>query len=375
MGRSDSEATGTSARDASVGRESGDGGRATRRERPRSDVDGEGADGVERVQRGGDDLPLDPADLEHWLTEWVLLSGSRLYVGALGAAVAFVVVALLELAGAVSLAETSALVAVFGGFLGGNLTLVTVVVSINQLLLSREFKGPGELRTQLDNVIEYREGVEASAGRVAPVEPFTFLQLLFDNTRQEAQQLGGLTFNGTPPDARRDIDSLVTSITTHIDLIDSLLDRAGTSTFDVLSVTLSTNYARQINRIRHVRSDYGDELSEPVMDSLEQLCERFQDIDIARQYFKSVYLQEELSALSRTLLFVGGLAELVAVVLLLVFTGPLGSTIPQPALLATLPVAVAICFLPLSVLTSVILRSATVTRRTAITLPFATPEE
>jgi hypothetical protein len=111
------------------------------------------------------------------------------------------------------------------------------------------------------------------------------------------------------------------------------------------------------------------------MDSLDELCQRFQDIDIARQYFKSVYLKEELSALSRTLLIVGGVAELVAVVLLLGFTGPIGAAVPRRVLLAFLPVAVAVCFLPLSVLTSVILRSATVTRRTAITLPFTTAEE
>ena len=38
----------------------------------------------------------------------------------------------------------------FSGLIDGNLTLITVVVSINQLLLGREFKSPGTLESQIE---------------------------------------------------------------------------------------------------------------------------------------------------------------------------------------------------------------------------------
>ena len=316
-----------------------------------------------------------PSDQEGRWVEWLLLDGDRLYIAVGGSALVLVTFALLELAGLVPLRGSQGLFYLFGGLVSGNLTLVTVVVSINQLLLGQELHTPGELRSQIGNVIEYRRDVEDAAGRVAPVEPLAFLRVLFENTRQEAQRLGGLTFDGTPPEEHERIQEIVDDVTEHMDRIDGLLDESTTSTFDVLSVTLATNYAREINRIRRLRATHGDALSEPIMDSLDRLVDRFQDVDVARQYFKSIYLQEELSSLSRVLLYAGGIAELAAASLLLSFTASSGSPLPRPALLAVLPVAVAVGFLPLAILASFVLRIATVTKRTAAIIPFTTPEQ
>ncbi|QLG29493.1 hypothetical protein HUG10_11490 [Halorarum halophilum] len=315
----------------------------------------------------------EPPDAERRWIDWLLLDGDRLHVAVGGSMIPLVTFALLELAGVVPLQRSGGLSYLFGGFVSGNLTLVTVVVSINQLLLSQELQTPGELRSQIEHVIEYRNEVEDAAGRIAPVEPLAFLRLLVENTRQEAQCLGGLTFDGTPQAAREEIEELVDNVTEHMDHVDDLLKRSGTGTFDVLSVTLATNYARQINRIRQLRSAHGEELPEPVMDSLDRLVDRFQDVDVARQYFKSIYLQDELSSLSRVLLYAGGLAEVVAGAVLLSFTASNGSPLPRPVLLVVLLVAVAVCFLPVALLASFVLRIATVTKRTVATLPFTTP--
>ncbi|QLG60868.1 hypothetical protein [Halorarum salinum] len=307
--------------------------------------------------------------------EWFLLGGNRLLIAALGVLLFLVAVASLERSGLIPLDEVGGLTYLFGGFVSGNLTLVTVVVSINQLLLSRELQEPGELRSQMDDVVDYRRDVEEAAGHVAPVEPLEFLRMLFDNTQQEAQRLGGVTADTVETERREEIDDLVASVTEQMDRVDGLLERSGTGTFEVLSVTLTTNYARKINRIRRIRSRHGDELPQPVMDSLDRLVDRFQDVDVARQYFKGIYLQEELSSLSRVLLYTGALAEAVAAVLLLSFTGSGISSIARQTLSAVVPVAVAVCFLPLAVLASFVVRTAIVTQRTTTTLPFTTPEQ
>lgn len=115
--------------------------------------------------------------------QWILLTGDRRVValGFVGLFAAFFV--LLETLGFVPLADTQALFYAYSSLIGGNLTLITVIVSINQLLLSRELQTPNEVRTQIESVVEYRETVESATNEVAPVKPQGFLRLLLEATR------------------------------------------------------------------------------------------------------------------------------------------------------------------------------------------------
>jgi hypothetical protein len=311
---------------------------------------------------------------ERGIREWLLLDGHRLTVAGLVAAAFLGWFVALDLLGLVPLGDVQATFYVYSGLIGGNLTLVTVVVSINQLLLSRQLESPGELREDIEQVVDYRETVEDAAGEIVPVQPMGFLRILIENTREEAQNVGGLA-TGTTSEAHEEIDGLVTRLTEHFDRLDDLLQRSGTGTFAVLSTTLSTNYARDINRIRRLRSAYGEELDEPIHERLGRLVERLEEIDVARQYFKSIYLQQELSKLSRVLLYAGLPAEAVAVAMLLALTADPGTALAHGQLRAAVPASLAVAFLPLAVLVSFILRTATVTQRTAPTVPFTTPEQ
>jgi len=93
-------------------------------------------------------------------TKWFFLTGDRLSI-----AVGLVVVlgcffGILVWFGLVPIRNTQALFYAYSGLISGNLTLITVVASINQLLLSRELNTPGEHRTQMEHVIEYRTEIE-----------------------------------------------------------------------------------------------------------------------------------------------------------------------------------------------------------------------
>jgi len=94
---------------------------------------------------------------------------------------------------------------------------------------------------------------------------------------------------------------------------------------------------------------------------------------MARQYFKSLYLQEELSSLSRVLLYAGFPAEVALVLALLGFTAAEGTALTHYSNVL-MPVVVGIAFLPLALLLAFIVRIATVTERTAATIPFTTPK-
>ena len=315
------------------------------------------------------------AAAERGLKEWLVFDGDRLAVAGVvivGLLAWFVAI---DLLGFVPLTDIQALFYAYGGLISGNLTLVTVVVSINQLLLSRELESPGDLRTDIEQVIDYRRGVEEAAGTVAPAHPMGFLRILVENTREEAQDVGGLATSTTTQEAHDAIDEFVTGLTEHFDQLDELLQRSGTGTFGMLSATLTTNYAQEINRIRQLRAEYDDELDEQTHERMERLVEHLEEIDVARQYFKSIYLQQELSALSRILLYAGLPAEVIAVTMLLALSAEPGASILFGYLHAAIPVTLAVAFLPLALLVSFILRTATVTQRTAATVPFTTPEQ
>jgi hypothetical protein len=325
------------------------------------------SDGAGRARTGGD---------SRWSTfvEWVLLTGNRtlVAVGIAGTLAASLLA--LEVAGAFPLSNLQIVSRLYQGLLVGNITLVTVIVSINQLLLTRELQAPGELRTQMEDVADYRREVEEAAGEIAPVQPLGFLRLLVDATRQEARRLGTFATDGGVTEGRAEIDTVVTTLIDQLDEIDALLSESDTSTFSVLSVLLETNYAIQINRLRQLKADHGTAFSDAVHESIDGLIGRLHEIDIARQYFKAVYLEQELSALSRGLLYAGLLAEAATIAALLAITGSAGGA-PILPLRVLVPVTVTISLLPLSILASVIFRTATVTRLTAATLPFTTPEQ
>ena len=133
-------------------------------------------------------------------TEWVLLTGPRSVVtlgialligGSLG---------VLYPLGMAPFEDVQTLSLVYNGLVVGNITLITVVVSINQLLVSRELRTPGELESQIADVIDYRSEVESATDDVAPVRPRGFLRLLADRPGPRPSGLAdspGVT-NGRP---------------------------------------------------------------------------------------------------------------------------------------------------------------------------------
>lgn len=308
-------------------------------------------------------------------TDWFLLDGNRGTVAALTALALFAFLAAVSLSKFTPLRKSQPLFYVFSGMLSGNLTVITVVVSINQLLLSRELRTPSQLRSQIDGVIEYRRDVEASAGTLAPVEPQGFLRLLYENTRKTAQQLGGLALSEADPTVYEEVDDVVTRLTEHADHVDKLLQERDTSTFDVLSVTLSTNYARDIHQLRRIRSRHGGELPEDVDDSITTLVDQLRNIDIARQYLKTIYLQEELASVSRILFYVGLPSIAIVATGLYLFTASAGASVSRSTLSVVLPAITTVGLVPLVTLFAFVVRIATVTQRTVATIPFTTPNE
>lgn len=305
-----------------------------------------------------------------FVLDWVLLTGERLAVaGALLAAIAAAFFAL-ELLG-VAFGSGGSYATLFNALLGGNLTLLTVVLSVNQLVLSRQLASPGEVRHRMESVSEYRDDIRRLTDEgVVPVEPAAYLRLLIETTLDRTRDVeASLPRGRCDEEAYDEVTDLVDEFEEYSTHILTLLDESEVGVFPALSAVLDADYGRFIHDAREIRIRRADALPDEASETLTEVVESLRQLDIARQYFKSLFMQQELSTFSRHLLAVGVPAVVVAVVVLVV-PGAGAALFASNSLLGLSTLVVALELAPVAVLFAYILRIATVSFRTASIVPF-----
>ncbi|UPV73649.1 hypothetical protein M0R89_14015 [Halorussus limi] len=303
---------------------------------------------------------------------WLLVRGDRsVVVAGILAGVLLAVVAILWTMGYPAVRSASPVYFLLSSLVTGDLTLVTVVLSINQLVLSRELGAPGTLSERIQGAREFRAEVEESTETsVAPKSPSQFLRFLHGKVESETQRLADAAADAPDESLRERLGDLEESLSADVALVNRTLDSEN-GIFDVVAATIATNHGSQLHEITAIRTDCGDSLSEDLGDLLDDIETRLLQIDVARNYFETVYVQKELAYLSRLLLYVG-LPAIVFDGLALVFYNALGPTpVPPPVVYAVLTVAFTVGFAPLAILFAFVLRLAWVAQRTATVAPFS----
>jgi len=304
------------------------------------------------------------------LLDWLFIDGNRLVVTAgLTGLTYLVLLAANALIGPIAREETSPIFYLFSALVGGNFTLITIVISVSQLVVSRQLGTPGQIRDQIESTNNFRESIEETSDiDVAPVTPTEFLHILLQSaaelTRTVTQEI-----EQSEGDPWEELTDAVDQLAAHVGRVEKQISKSDVTVVSALAVTLDTNYSADIYQLRSIRAQYGEELSEEVMDCLDTLVVRLQQIDIGRQYMKTLYMQDELSKLSRSLLYVGVPALLVSVYMLRAFAVGF-ETLSPDVLFAFVPLAITISLAPLLVLVAYILRLTTVARRTIAITPF-----
>jgi hypothetical protein len=317
-------------------------------------------------------------DVENPVTRWLFVTGNRLVVAA-GLSLLFVALtALLVAFGLVYVGPGSYLpTALASGLLSGLLTLLTVVLSINQLILSRLFGSAGDLSDQLDGTLEYRRTVEDIADvDVSPNRPNAFLGLLGDTLMRRAGEFErGVERAAVELDAGDDAGSYAAAVTNYGDHL-STADRLDDA-LKVLLITLGTEYADHLETARKFEHRYGETLPEEAGDALDDVLELLKAVATMRQFFKTLTLQQELAMLSRRLIYTGVPAVLVTYYLSYAYTA--ASDLPTAIDPAYVPVVVSVAtgvvFAPLAVLVASLLRVATVSLYTVSIGTFVPPEK
>ncbi|AUV80755.1 hypothetical protein C2R22_03035 [Salinigranum rubrum] len=308
---------------------------------------------------------------------FVFITGNRLLIaaGMLGA-VYGLLVGVDVFIGGVNQEQVAPLLYLFSALVGGNFTLITIILSISQLVISRQLGSPGELREQIEGTNAYREAIEETMNlEVAPVTPTEFLHMLHDSSAEIIDQ--AQEHLDTVDGERRDeLIAHTERLDEQIDAVITSVSNPDVSVFGALAVTLSTNHGESIYQLRQLRAKHGDAYPEEVNEALDDLVVRLKQIDVARQYLKTVYVQQELAALSRHLLYVGVPAVVVSVFVLRTFA--VGFDVFSPEMLfGVVPLAITVAIAPLAVLFAYVLRLASVAERTIAITPFtlAAPKE
>jgi hypothetical protein len=310
------------------------------------------------------------------VVNWFLLTGSRLWVTAGLLVIVAVLLWGLVLTSYAPLIERTPILFLLFALISGNVTLITIVVSISQFVLSQHLESPGEIRQQLRDLVGYRREVSEMTGeQVLPVTPRGFLLLLFRSIVNDADALRDQEWHEEDEALRREVQPLMDNLEGHARYLIRLLSSGEAGVRSALFATLDTNYSQFFYEIYRIRAAHEQELPESVGRKLDRLERHVEQIDIARRYFKTVFIQSELASLSRVLLYIGLPVLVGTVMLTLLFTATSSPAISRPVLAATIPAVVTAGFAPLLLLAAYIIRLATVVKRTAAMYPFTTRDD
>jgi hypothetical protein len=300
---------------------------------------------------------------------WLYLEADRRLVAAslvAAVVVTLLIVGLLLPDATTKLRGSDAVETLFQGFLTATITGVTLVLTLNQLVISQELGAVGDQRERMAGALDFREDAAALIeAPVSPARPSQFLRGLVQTTSRHARDLRDAVAEGHSAHAA--VDDLTGSLIDNAEAVASDLDGAQFGEFDVLSAALNFNYSWKIFAAQRIReTEPLDDDAEAALDSLVETLELFGP---AREHFKTLYFQWELINLSRGILAASLPALLVAVVMIAFFdpTGPVSRTL---GIVPVVAVASTVSVLPFLVLLAYVLRIATVTKHTLSMGPF-----
>ncbi|AGN01553.1 hypothetical protein L593_08040 [Salinarchaeum sp. Harcht-Bsk1] len=349
---------------------------------------------------------------------WLLLDANRwavagLLLGAIFAALAlFVALDPASLGSAI--ASSDPVETLFQGLLTAIVTGVTLVVTINQLVLSQELGAVGDQRDRMQGSLEFRDDVAVQLEEpVSPPEPSAFLRSLLEATADRARELRAAVADCPDPEARDEIAHYADELIENAATVGDDLEGSQFGTYDVVQAALGFNYSLKIFEGKRLRALYGGGADDEPMPDDEQLPEEdaqspeedaqspddaqvsgdaaqavlderaraalddvvtlLEQYGPAREHVKTLYFQWALVDLSRAMLYsaVPALVVTIASILTLDNAGSVGGSLFGVANQSwVVLLAVTVSLAPFALLLSYVLRIATVAKRTLSIGPF-----
>jgi hypothetical protein len=311
--------------------------------------------------------------LRHDVREWIVMTGDRRLVSLFGLLSLGVIFVPVMESGYVPLEKETPILFLLFALIGANFTLIAIVTSLSQFVLSRRLESPGEVREKTRETISYRRDVgETIDQEIMPVRPDAFFLTLYQHIDGELARLDGASEYGRTKRARTELAELVRGLDGHVDYVIKLLQRPSSGLKHALFTSLTADYEEYVHRTWYLQTEHSTEFTESVAVPLERLVETLEHIEVASRMFRTIFIESEVSELSRLLLYIGLPVQLSAVVVMLLYTAS-GAQPPVPlsTLHVLVPAVVMAGFTPFIVLSAYVIRLTVVARRTADTFPFS----
>jgi len=315
---------------------------------------------------------------ENRLKQWLLLTGSRLRVAAVLLGLVFVSLFVLATIRPIEvralLTETDAAKTLFSSLLSGAILLVSIVVSINSIVLSQEITDIESQQERIAASVQYRQHIEEFIeADVTPARPAEFLTTVLYAISRQTARLQQIARERSIEAFERQVEDVADEVGDEIEQARNILKDAQVGSFNVLLAGLNYDNSGQLHAVRSVKLDFESDLDEDAREALEDLIETLQHIATAREYFKSLYYKRELARLSSLLLYV---SLPVIVFMSYVILALDANLFPELSGLGVSPLLVSFIFAytvsptPFVVLTAYVVRASTVTMRTLAAGPF-----
>ena len=309
---------------------------------------------------------------------WTLLEANRLAVT--GALLSFMFSALMLIGWVWTfemqrvLTETPAVQTILSSLLSGIILLVSIVVSINSIVLSHDITSVETQENRIQGIMQFRRDIgQLTESGESPTDPASFLSLMASVIQDRATALEAVAA-GSDEELTRDIQEYVDEIIETVEPLGNQGNSASGAEFGILWLGLEADYGVYMDRSRTLRSVYESELADTFGERLDDLIEAFQLFATGKEYFKTLYYTQEVSQLSRTLLVLSLPSILVTASAILAINSQL---LPEmwvfglPPLMSFVATVFTIALAPFLVLTAYMLRLATVAQRTAGAGPFS----
>ncbi|MFB6169988.1 MAG: hypothetical protein ABEJ06_02470 [Haloarculaceae archaeon] len=306
---------------------------------------------------------------------WFLLEADRRLVTGLLLGVVFlalVLVGYLYPTAEGSLRTSDSVDTLFQAMLGATITGVTLVLTLNQLVLSQELGAVGDQRERMSGAMSFREdAADVVDAPVSPPRPAQFLRALVQVAGDRAATLREAV-DADDPDLADAVEDLTASLTGNAERVAGSLDDAQFGEFEVLSAALNFNYSWKIFTARRIRERFGDELTDEETTALDELVEVLELFGPAREHFKTLYFQWELIDLSRTIMAAAVPSLVVSAGMLLFFNDATYhvTVFGVETLVLVFATTTTLALLPFFILLAYVLRIATVTKHTLSIGPF-----
>ncbi|WP_254838190.1 hypothetical protein [Natronomonas marina] len=290
---------------------------------------------------------------------WLITAGivALVFVGVVAASFLF------EDAGA-ALQADDPIETAFQALIGATVTGVTLVLTLNQLVLSQELGAVDDQQSRMEGAMSFRADAADILGETPPAEPSAFLRSLVAETADRARAVGDAAGDD------EEIERLVDSTVGNASAVEDRLEGASFGQFAVVRAALDFNYSWKLYAANRLQDR--EDLDSATLEALEDLAEALRLFGPAREHFKTLYFQSELIDLSRTVLYtaIPSLVVAMAVVLFLDVQKYPGTVLGVDLGVVLVAAGAAIVLVPFAVLLAYVLRIATITGRTLSIGPF-----